>query len=88
MDFWQLNAYYDAWEIRQADSLAQHIQSAYFAAYWNNAGKKGKSLQSVIKKLYPRQKRAQDDKPVDAVAMSKKFEQFEELRKNGWCVIG
>lgn len=88
MELWQVNAYYEAWEHRQADSLSQYIQSAYYAAYWNNSGKKGVSLKRVLDKIHPKRRKAANDKPVDVVAISKKFEQFEELKKNGWCRIG
>lgn len=81
MDVWQFNAWCKTWEARASDELALLIQAAYYGAYWNNAGKKGRSLQSVLRSLRPKQERPREKIDKDKVA--DKFRQFEELKKYG-----
>lgn len=81
MDFWQYNAWCEAWERRNADNLSGLVQAAYLGAYWNNAGKKGKSLKGVLKELQVKENKPR--KKIDKDAVEEQFRQFEELRKYG-----
>ena len=81
MDIWQFNAWCSAWELRVKDNLASLLQASYYGAYWNNAGKKGKSLKSILKALEGPKKPS--TKKIDKEAIDKKFRQFEELKLYG-----
>lgn len=85
MDFWQYNAWQEAWEQRNADDNSKLAQAAYLAAYWMNSGKKGKPLSTVLKALQPKDNKPREKINKDEVAA--KFRQFEELKNNGWTQV-
>lgn len=86
MSFWQFNAYCEAFQDRQIDSLSLQIQAAYYNAYWNSAAKHKKSLMSVLKSLRNKSNSNKTKKrePIDVESVSRKFRQMEELKEYGW----
>ena len=81
MDFWQYNAWCEAYKAKQADKLSIELQASYMAAYWNNAGKKGKSLRTVLKEIQGPQNKQREK--IDYNKVADKFRQFEELKNYG-----
>lgn len=81
MDIWQFNAWCSAWEAHTSDDLAKLLQAAFYGAYWNNAGKKGKSLSSVLKSIRPKENKPREK--INKEEVAEKFRQFEELKKYG-----
>ena len=85
MDFWQYNAYSQAWEVRTRDQLAITIQGAWMAAYWSGPSKHKKTLKSVLKAItrgdeLPRER-------IDKKSAEKTFKQFEEILEHGWTKV-
>ena len=85
MEFWQYNAYSEAFKLRMGDQLAIQIQAAWLNAHWNGNSKHKMSLQKALKMA-----RGEGDAPRVAINKDKAasvFRQMEELEKNGWTQI-
>lgn len=82
MPLWMYNAYSEGFLLRQKDTLALQIQSAYMNAYWSSDTKHKKSLEQVLNRIY--KERKADKKPIDVKALEKDFSRMEDIRTNGW----
>ena len=86
LTLWQLNAYSQGNQLKQADELARLVEAAYYEAYWNGYSKGSKkSLKQVLKEIYkPFNKAKEKPEPIKVKEVSKEFENMEALRKYGW----
>lgn len=67
---------------KQHDDMAVALQGAYYAAYWNNSGKKGKSLEHVLKQIYKDPNAPKPDVNVNAfLEQKRRFEQNGGFKK-------
>ena len=67
---------------RQKDQLANHIQGAYYFAYWNNA-KHPKDLNYVLNKIYKPTNNIKPDVDVDAfLEQKRRFEAYGGFKNN------
>lgn len=57
---WEYNAFIGAYEERRKTDAVNAIMTGYYAAYYTNSGKKAKSPDELIKKLYSRTQSVED----------------------------
>ena len=60
LELWEYNAFVSAYEDRRKADTANAITTGYYTAYYNNAGKKAKSPNELIRKLYARKQSFED----------------------------
>lgn len=70
--------------MRQRDTLAIQVQSAFYGAYWNGFSKHKKSLDRVLKDIYKGTEKKKKVVPIDFKRLENEFIAMEELHKNGW----
>lgn len=85
MEFWQFNAYTEAWEKRIRDSLAIELQGAWMTAYWSSDKKHKVSLKKVLKDLSGEEERPREK--INKKEAESAFRQFEEIMKYGWTKV-
>lgn len=52
LELWEYNTWISAYEEKRRQATAEAIMTGYYAAYYTNGGKKAKSPNELIKKLY------------------------------------
>lgn len=85
MDFWQFNAFSEAWKKQKRDALAIAYQQAWMTAYWCSNAKHKVSLKKALKSLDGDEQ--PNRKPIDKQKVADSFRQFEEIQKNGWTKV-
>ena len=75
MELWEYNTYIIAFQDKQKGDTVTAILTGFYAAYYTNGGKKAKSPNELIKKLYAK-KQSLDDGLRD-------IERLKELEKKG-----
>lgn len=77
LELWEYNTFIGAYEENKKAAVANAILTGYYSAYYTNAGKKAKSPDELIKKLYAKKQSAED-----GLRDIEKFKRIEERRLN------
>jgi len=72
MELWEYNAFVEGCETERKNNVAVAILTGYYAAYYNNNGKKAKKPDELIGKLFQKKQSLNDG--LDAIAAIKEAE--------------
>jgi len=75
LELWEFNTYVTAFKEKQKSEISQAILTGYYAAYYTNGGKKVKTPNELISKMYAK-KQSYEEGLSD-------IERLQELEKRG-----
>ena len=71
LELWEFNSYADGGAEREKKDAANCILTGYYCAYYSNGGKKAKSPNELIKKLYTKKQ-----------SLSEGLKEIERIKKS------
>lgn len=82
LELWEYNAFVGAYEERRKLDTANAVMTGYYAAYYNNAGKKAKNPNEIIKKLFSRKQSFEEGlRDIERVKQAEQ-RSFEDVDKH------